>query len=84
MPMPVGLLGNLDCLLPSHGDTSSAGDKCVSEPFQGPHLLAVQSFAVSQLPVGLLQLAVVDPLHLQLLQVQPEDTVNVSCTPALE
>ena len=84
MPVPVCLLCDPDRLLPSHSDTSGTGDECVSEPFQGPHLLAVQSFAVSQLPVGFLQLAVVHPLDLQLLQVQPEDSVNVSCTPALE
>ena len=84
MPVPVGLLCDPDRLLPSHSDTSSAGDKSVSEPFQGPHLLTVQSFAVSQLPVGFLQLTVVHTLDLQLLQVQPEDSVNVSCTPALE
>ena len=84
MPVPVGLLCDPDRLLPSHSDTSGTGDECVGEPFQGPHLLTFQRLAVSQLLVGFLQLAVVHPLDLQLLQVQPEDSVNVSCTPALE
>ena len=84
MPVPVCLLCDPDRLLPSHGDTSGTGDESVGELFQGPHLLAVQRLAVSQLPVGFLQLAIVYTLNLQLLQVQPEDSVNVSCTPALE
>ena len=31
--VPVRLLSDLDCLLPSHGDASSASDKSVGEPF---------------------------------------------------
>ncbi len=84
MAMPVGFFGNLDCLLPSHADTSGTGDKSVSEPFQGSHLLTFQRLAVSQLSVRFLQVAVVHAFDLQLLQVQPEDTVNVSGPSALK
>ena len=82
--VPVGLFSNLDCFSTSHIDTPGAGDKCVSELLQRPHFIRLQRFAVLQLAVALFQHSVVDALHLDLVQIQPQNTVNVSSSSPLE
>ena len=80
--VPVHLLGNSHCLLSCHSDASRAGDKGVRELLQGGFFILLQRFALPELPVGLLQHMVVHPLHLERLQVQPQDSVDVGSTTA--
>ena len=82
--MPVALFRNLDCLGSSHGDAPGAGDEGVGELFQGPHLVLLQRLTVLQLVVAVLQHVLVDPFHLDLVEIQPQDAVNVSSSSPLE
>ena len=82
--MPVGLLSNLDCISPSHTDTPGAGDKGVGELLQRLHFVGLQRMTVLQLVVALLQRGVVYSFNLDLIEIEPQDTMDVSCSPPLE
>ena len=67
--MPVGLFSNPDCLCASHADAPGAGDKGVCELLQRPHFIKLQRLTVLQLVVALLQHSIVDPFHLDLVEI---------------
>ena len=82
--VPICFLCNFDCLLPGHADTSGARDKGVCELFKCPQLVYVQGLTVPQLVVCFLQDKVLNSFHLELFEVQPEYTVDVSSAPPLK
>ena len=82
--MPVRLLSDLHCFSSSHADAPGAGDKGVGELLQCLHFIGLQRLAVLQLVVALLQRCVVHSFHLDLIEIEPQDTMYVSRSPPLE
>ena len=84
MSVPVGLFSNPDCLSSRNADTPGAGDKGVSEPLQRSDLMGLQRLALLQFAVAFLQHILVDPFHLDLVEIEPQDPMDMSRSSALE
>ena len=82
--VPVHFLSNPDCFCPCHADTPCTGDKCVREHLEGPLLIWLEWLAVLQFSVTFLQHYVVHSFHLDLFEIQPQDTVYVGSSSALK
>ena len=84
MSMPVEHFSFLDCLLSNQGDTPGASDESIGELLQVLKVFRLHWVIVSQSVVSLLQDCGFDALHIDLLEVQPKNSMDVASTSALE